>query len=171
MAAQTGKELAEEIQQRIAIFKETAQGIAEETSLQAPAGRWSPKEIVSHLLGPEGSGGHVQSLQAFLDRETPFLDFRAADPFYTEARSRTPLERLLGEVEKEYEAVAAFAEGLDPTQLDRRAQIPMLKDSPLGEYPTLEEWLGGIAGHLRFHTDHLREILQALGGNGAKGGK
>ena len=43
----------------------------------------------------------------------------------------------------------------------------MLKDSPLGEYPTLEAWIAMLAGsmesHVRFHTDHMREILKDTG--------
>ena len=40
---------------------------------------------------------------------------------------------------------------------------PLLKDTPMGKYPTLAAWIDGIADyHLTFHIDHMYEILQAL---------
>ena len=71
--------------------------------------------------------------------------------------------QLLGEVEREYEGLCTFAEGLSAEQLERKAHIPKLKDSPLTDYPTLEAMIGMFAaGHVQFHTDHLREILAGL---------
>jgi hypothetical protein len=158
-----GRELSQIMRQKTEEFKKLCEGLDERTASAAPVGRWSPKQIVSHLCGPEG--GHLLSaLRSFLDRETPELALQPGDPFFSDERSRMTFGELLAQFEREYNGAAAFVAGLSPQQLSRKAHIPALKESPLGEYPTLEAFIQGIAEyHIAFHLDHMREILRALG--------
>ena len=162
MATTRGNQLAQEIMQKVAALKQVCQGVDENLASRAPADRWSPKQILSHLCGPEGVG-HLPILRAFVDSDTPLIDLDTENPFFTEHRAAMSFGELVAECELNYQRLANFATNLTEEQLARTAHIPKLKDSPLGEYPTLDGMIGGLGEfHVQFHIDHLREILAEL---------
>jgi len=162
MTTSRGSKLAQVIRQKIEDLKMVCEGVDEPTASRAPTGRWSPKEILSHLCGPEGAG-HLPFLKGFLESEIPTIDLETENPFFTPKRAGMSFAELCTECEQEYDRIAKFAEELTEEQLSRTAHIPKLKDSPLGEYPTLDGMIMGLGEyHLQSHIDHLREILAEL---------
>jgi hypothetical protein len=166
MATSRGAELAAIIDQKVAALKQVCLSVDESLADRGPAERWSTKEILSHLCGPEGVG-HLPLLKAFVDQDIPQLVLDAGNPFYTEQRAAMSLVELVAECELNYRRVADFVAELTEEQLARTAHIPELKDSPLGEYPTLDQMIYGLGEyHIQFHIEHLGEILAALGKEG-----
>ncbi len=163
MSELTAKELAEGIRRKLEELKSLCRGVDESTASRAPEGRWSPKEILSHLWGADGSGP-LPLFQQYLDGETPVIDLDPGNPFFSESRAEMRFSQLLFDVEQAYQCIIAFVEGLTREQLDRKARIPKMKESPWGEYVTLETLIFVLGErHLQSHTEHMREILQALG--------
>jgi hypothetical protein len=162
MASIRGEQLAQEIRQKVADLKKVCEGADEATASRAPEGRWSPKEILSHLCGRE-ENGHLPLLRAFVEQDNPTIDLEVENPFFSEKRASMSFQQLLQEVEREYEGLSRFTAELSDEQLSRKALIPKLKDSPLGDNPTLDAFIHGLGDyHVQFHTDHMREVLQAL---------
>jgi hypothetical protein len=163
METSEGVRLSQSIREKAAEFKKLCAGLDEGTASRAPEGRWSPKEIISHLCGAEGAG-LLPVIKLFLDQETPEINLDPGNPHLSEKRAGMSIPQLLAEFDRNYERAADFISGLSAGQLGRKAHVAGLKETPLGEYPTLAAFIRGIAeSHLSYHVDHMREILQALG--------
>jgi hypothetical protein len=171
MATSEGAQLSKAVREKIEEFVKLCQGLDEQTASRAPAGRWSPKQIVSHLCGPDGIG-FIASLRPFIEQDTPRIDIEPENPFFSEKRARMSFAELLTELQGEYGRIADFVAGLSEEQLNRKAHIPLLKETPIGEYPTLAAWVQAIVEyHVTFHVEHMGEILQALGSKPGVAGK
>jgi hypothetical protein len=162
METSQASQLSNVIREKAADFEALCNDLDEETASLAPSGRWSPKEIVSHLCGPDGIG-HMPIIHAFLEKDTPTVEIEVENAFFSEHRAGMTFAELLSEFNREYGHMAEFIAGLSDEQLSRKAHMPILKNSQLGEYPTLAGWIQILADHhLGSHTDHMREILEAL---------
>ena len=157
-----GKTLADGITNKLDELIRLCEDIDEQTASKAPVGRWSPKEIVSHLLGAP-TRGMLPAFRRFIEEETPRLDVEPANPHYTAERSATSFFQLLSQLRKEYTDIAEFTAALSEGQLSRKAHVPAFKESPFGEYMTLETFISILGdSHLKSHTDHMQEILDLL---------
>ena len=163
MSSQQAAKLSQLIRQKVDEMKRLCQGLDEKTASRAPSGRWSPKQILSHICGPDGVG-IIPAINTILEQDTPRLDLDPGNPFFTERRSRMTVAELLKEFEGEYDRLAGLVAGLSDEQLARKAHVPALKETPMGEYLTLAVWVTALAErHMGFHIDHMKEILQELG--------
>jgi hypothetical protein len=162
MSTPEGEKLVNLIETRLAELQDLCEGLDDKTASRAPEGRWSPKEILSHILGPDGKQ-ITCTLKPFIDQDKPLIEIEPENTYYIGERAKLPLGWLLTEVELEYVRMALFVSKLTKEQLNRKAHIPLMKDTPAGEYPTLAAWVEVIADyHLSFHVKHMKEVLEAL---------
>ncbi len=168
MGTREGMELSGIIRQRIAELNRLCEGLDEKVASTNPPGRWSPKEILSHISGPDGAG-LIPMVETILKQDTPTLDFEVANPFFTGRRASMTLRELLSTANKEYEKLADLVDGLSEDQLARKAHVPLFKETPVGEYPTVAAFVRAMTEHhLDFHIAHMKEILAELAaGSGA----
>lgn len=161
MVTETGARLAQSIRRTAEEMRALCAGIDEDRASRAPEGRWTPKQILSHLIGPE-PGAMLRLLDLYVQQDVPLLDLHAEQTYPTPERQAMSFAQLVRSFSEGYEAIARYAEGLTEEQFARTAHVPLLAQSPLGEYPTLAAFIGGLGQyHVQMHIEHLREILAA----------
>jgi len=156
--------LRDALEQKMKELGEALEGTDEEDAARRPAdGEWCCKEMLSHLMGDEGES-FVTGLRRFVDEDTPLIGVVAGLPYYTPARQAMSLSELRAGVWRQYQEVADFIGSLSDEQLARKGRVPLLKETPIGEYATLGQWAGAIINfHLMDHVGHMRKVRAALG--------
>ena len=106
----------------------------------------------------------MPAIDAFLKQEMPLLELEAANPFFTGKRPQMTMAELLSEMKKEYERMAEVVSGLSTDGLHRKAHVPLFKETPIGEFPTLAVFVRALAEHhIGYHIDHMKKVLGELG--------
>jgi hypothetical protein len=155
----SGPSLQQQLDQKVQELKQVASGISEDKASKAPAeGEWSAKQVLSHLCGDDDALS-MYEFKRFLNEETP--DLGIAPGRYGDVRKDAPVSELVSRIDSDYGKIGNFLAGLNEEQLNRKAHIPFLKETPLGEYPTLGQWaIGVIQFHLNDHIQQLKNLSQ-----------
>jgi hypothetical protein len=153
--------LQEQVAQKVDEIKQTVSGVSEQQALKKPAeGEWCIKEVLSHLTGEENAIMMYQ-LKRILEEDTPDLSIVPGVSAYDSNREKAPISQLVSTIETQYADLGKLLGGLSEDQLARKARVPFLKETPIGEYPTLGQWAGAIVNfHLNDHVQQLRTLAQ-----------
>ncbi len=153
----TGPSLRQQLDQKVEEIRQTVAGISDEKASTRPAeGEWCVKEVLSHLSG--GDGDDFAVLTRVIQEDTPLVDFEIGVSHY-EGRENMSVAELTSKLESTYGEMATILSGLSEEQLNRKAQAPQLKETPLGEYPTLGQLAAAVINfHLNDHINHLRNL-------------
>ena len=131
MATIEGTQLSQTIHAKTAEMSRLCEGLDEETASRSLSGRWTPRQIITHISGPDNIG-FMPAIRRILEQDTPRIDIVAEDPFFTDRRAQMSMKDLVDEFVQEYEKIAAFLEHASGEQLARKAHIPLFKDTPPG---------------------------------------
>jgi len=155
----SGPSLQQQLDQKVQEIKQAVSGLSDERAARVPAdGEWSAKQVLSHLCGADDALS-MYEFNRFLAEDTPALGIIPGS--YGDVRKDAPISELLSKIETDYSAIGGFFAGLNEQQLNRKAHIPFLKETPLGEYPTLGQWaIGIIQFHLNDHIQQLKNLSQ-----------
>jgi len=155
----TPAELKQGIESKVKEIRECVGRIDEGRSLRTPApGEWCVKEVLTHL----GFDATVlESFRRIVQEDTPLIDVVPGQSHFDETHRTRPVGNLLEEVESRYLDLARFVGSLSDEQLQRRGHVPLFKQTPFGEYPTLEQWANGLINfHLASHVGQLQNLCQ-----------
>ena len=155
----TGEALSAQLAAKVAEVREAIAGLSEEQAAKPKSeGEWSAKQVLSHLCG-DTDALSMYEFKRFLNEETPALGITPGS--YSDVRKDAPLSELVSRIDSDYTQIGKFLAGLNEEQLNRKAHIPFLKETPLGEYPTLGQWaIGMIQFHLNDHVQQLKNLSQ-----------
>jgi len=154
--------LQQQLDQKVEEIKQAVSGISEEKASKRPGeGEWCVKEVLSHLTGEDHAPAAQEFYERCLKEDKPELDITPGQSAYSPEREKAPVKELLSRVETRYGELGKFLAGLNEEQLNRKARVPFLKETPIGEYPTLGMLgMGLINFHLNDHLNQLRNLSQ-----------
>ncbi len=153
--------LEQQLAGKIQELKQVVSGIGDEKALKRPAdGEWCIKEVFAHLTDRD-SAVEMYEMDRFIREDTPALDLTPGKLSFGPAEQSRSVQDYMSHVESLYAGLGQFFAGLTEDQMARKAHVPFLKETPLGEYPTLGQWAGAIVNfHMADHINQVRALAQ-----------
>jgi hypothetical protein len=163
MVSQTANKLSDTLREKAQAIAQGASGLTDADARKRPAdGEWSVAEVLSHLCG-EDATAFLSTVTRFASEDVPQIDVIPGVSHF-ESRGGAPVAELVSSFRSQYEKIVDYVAGLDDGQLTRTAHIPLFKETPFGEYPTLEQWVTGLTQfHVGGHVTQIGEIRQKIG--------
>ena len=154
-----GEALSQQLSAKVKEVTDAVSELSEEEAGRPKAeGEWCAKQVLSHLCG-EDDALSMYEFKRFLDEETPPLGIVPGR--HAEVRKDASVQELVSKIESDYAQISSFLAGLNDDQLGRKAHVPFLKETPLGDYPTLGQWAGAVINfHLADHINQLRALRE-----------
>jgi hypothetical protein len=151
----SGPTLQQQLQQKVSEIKQAVSHLSDDEASKKRGGEeWTVKEVLSHLSG-DGSTDATALLGRVIQEDKPLLDIHPGMSYY-EGRENLSLGELTSRVDDTYRKMGSFLSGLNEEQLNRKAHVPLLKETPIGEYPTLAQLAGAV---INFHlNDHVQQL-------------
>lgn len=153
--------LQEQLSSKVDEIKEALSDVSEDQATKRSAdGEWCIKEVLTHLSGADDALTMYQ-FKRFVSEDNPDLTVTPGEIAYTEEQESASVSKLVSDLVSEYAQIGTFLAGLNEEQLGRKGRVPFLKETPIGEYPTLAQWVGAIINfHLPDHIQQIRTLAQ-----------
>jgi hypothetical protein len=157
MSSRTDPAAATALRQQMDELGAAVAGLGEDAASRRGAdGSWSVKECLSHLSGADGDT-FLDRVRRFIDEDAPEIDIEPGVTHFDASRKALSVEQLASRVQAQYRAVAGVLSRASSEDAARTAHIPLLAQTPIGDHPTLEQFVGVISGmHLAGHLEQLR---------------
>lgn len=148
----------DQVREKMREIRATVSGLSDQQAATRPSrDEWCVKEVLSHLLS-DNDASLLDGFRQFVKEDTPEFEVTPGLAYYKGRESKS-IDDLLGAVERRLNDAVSFLDGLNDEQLSRKAHVSLLKETPLGEYPTLVQWAGVVINyHLTEHINQLRKL-------------
>ena len=163
MTTATATSIADKLNEQVSAIVDATRGVSDEQARKRPSdGEWSIAENVSHLCG-EDARAFLTTVKRFAEEDVPTIEVTPGISFF-ESRAAAPIAELVSSFRTQYDAIGAYLKGLDETQLKRTAHVPLFKDTPFGDHPTVEQFVTVISDfHLNGHVAQVQAAKAAIG--------
>lgn len=127
-------------------------------------GRWSTREVLSHLLLMP-SWEPVAFLTQFSERNLPLVELEPGQSHLTAERRTMTLQEFVNALDLQRRSVLAYLEGLSDAELQqRKVRIPVFKQFMGTDEISLAMFTGAMFDfHWHGHASQLAKIRNAIG--------